>query len=539
MEGSTPGRNAIAFRPGLPFLDPPARGELAARTIHAMSLFIGIDVGTSGTKAVLLNQQGQVVATGSGSHAPSAPRSGWSEQDPDDWWPSTIAAINQACRTAGVAADTIEGVGITGQMHGLVALDSSATPIRPAILWNDGRSAPQCQAVEARIGIERLVSLCGNRMLPGFTAPKLLWMREHEPEAYARITTVLLPKDWIRYRLSGELVMDVSDASGTAVFDCANRTWSDELLGELDLPRSWWPHAAEGPEIVASVHAAAAAETGLREGIPIVAGAGDQAASAIGTGLITEGTVGSTLGTSGVVFAPTDQWRSLPDGRLHAFCHAVPGRWHLMGVMLSGAGSLDWFRSAIVPDIDEEAGSEAFPRIESMAEEVPAGADGVLFLPYLSGERTPYSDVNARGTFIGLDQRHDRRHLARAVFEGVTHGLAQCLDLVRAAGVEPETVRLSGGGAKSPLWRQTCADLFGVPTTTTTTTEGTACGAAILAAVGAGAFPSVEDACHATVSEVNRTEAGPNAAVLAARHSIYERLYPALKPLFPDIAADA
>ena len=508
------------------------------RTISIMSHFLGIDVGTSGTKAIVLDGTGAVLGTGSGGHEPDAPQPGWSEQDPEAWWPSSVSAIGAACRNAGVEAASIDAVGVTGQMHGLVALDAAGVPVRPAILWNDGRSQPQCRAVEERLGIEHLVAACGNRMLPGFTAPKLLWMREHEPEAYARIATVLLPKDWIRFRLSGEMVMDVSDASGTAVFDCARRTWSDDLLTELELPRSWWPHAAEGPEVVATISATAASETGLRSGIPIVAGAGDQAASAIGTGLVAEGRVGTTLGTSGVVFAPTDAWRSTPDGRLHAFCHAVPGRWHLMGVMLSGAGSLDWFRNAIVPDIDEQAGDDAFPRIEAMANEVPAGADRLLFLPYLSGERTPWPDADARGAFIGLDLRHDRRHLARAVFEGVTHGLAQCLDLIRSTGVGPRTVTLSGGGAKSELWRRTCADLFGTPVTTTSTTEATACGAAILAAVGAGAFASVEDACASVSKEKDRIEPGPDRELLMARHEIFARLYPALQSEFPAIAGN-
>ena len=496
---------------------------------------LGIDIGTSGSRAILVSGDGTVLGTGTGVHEPRVPHGGWSEQSVEDWWRSVVVAIEGACAAAGVAASAIDAVGLAGQMHGLVALDASMTPIRPAILWNDGRCEAQCLATEARLGIERLVELTGNRMLAGFTAPKLLWMREHEPEAFARIATVMLPKDWIRFRLTGGVATDVSDASGTAVFDCEHRRWSDDLLAELELPRSWWPDAAESCEVVGTVTADAAAATGLREGVPVVAGAGDQASSGVGTGLVREGTVGTVLGTSGVLFAPTDAWLSTSDGRLHAFCHAVPGQWHLMGVMLCAAGSLDWFRQAITPDL---AGDDAFARIDAMAAEVPVGADGVLFLPYLSGERTPHPDANARGTFVGIDLRHDRRHLARAVIEGVTHGMRECLDLVRSTGLVPREARLSGGGARSPLWRQLCADLLGVPAVRTTTTEGTVYGAAILAAVGAGLHPNVPAACDAWVRETDRLDPGPDAGVLDARHAVYTRLYPALREVFPAIAAE-
>ena len=502
-----------------------------------MTHFLGIDVGTSGTKALVVDDEGEVVGVGNGHHDPKVPRGGWSEQDPEDWWPSTKTAIETALHEAGIGPEAIDAIGLTGQMHGLVALDSRSRPIRPAILWNDGRCEAQCHQVEERFGISRLVELTGNRMLAGFTAPKLLWMKEHEPEAFSRVATVLLPKDWIRFKLSGVAAMDVSDASGTAVFDCRNRTWSDELLAALELPRSWWPDAAESPEVVSTVSPAAAGETGLRAGVPIVAGAGDQAASAVGTGLVNEGTIGAALGTSGVTFAPTKTWRATPDGTLHAFCHAVPGRWHLMGVMLSGAGSLDWFRRAVTPDLADD--TDAFERIEALAERAPAGAADLLFLPYLSGERTPHPDVHARGGFVGLDHRHDRTHLARAVFEGVTHGLADCLDLVRDTGVQAEIVRLSGGGMKSRLWRQTCADLFRTPVVTTTTTEGTAYGAAILAAVGGGLFADVPAACSSWIRETGRMAPGPDADILAERHRVYVRLYPALKDLFPEIAGSA
>ena len=500
-----------------------------------MSMFLGIDVGTSGTKAVLIDEVGVVMATAVGVHEPSAPRIGYSEQDPIDWWHSTVDAIGQVTRTAGISPQAIDAVGPTGQMHGLVALDASLEAVRPAILWNDQRSAPQCAEYEARIGIDTLISETGNRLLPGFTAPKLLWMREHEPELFAQIDKVLLPKDYIRYRLTGELAMDVSDASGTSVFACGRRTFSDSILAAMDLPRSWWPDAAESPEVVARVSPLAAEATGLRAGIPVVAGAGDQAASAVGMGLISEQVVGATLGTSGVMFAASDQWRTTPDGSLHAFCHAVPGRWHLMGVMLSAAGSVQWYRDRIAPDIAdaaEAAGGNGLAELDRLAAATPVGAEGLFFLPYLSGERTPHPDPDARGCWIGLTGRHDRSHMMRAVLEGVTHGLRECLDLIRTTGITPGSTRLSGGGARSGLWRQLCADLFGTPITITNSTEGTAYGAALLAAVGAEAFDSVESACETAVTEVDRIEAGSDADTLEATHEVYRMLYPALHDAF-------
>ena len=497
-------------------------------------VFLGIDLGTSATKALVVDAAGTVCGVGHGDHRPLVPRAGWSEQDPEDWWRSTLQAVSAALGEARIDPGAIDAVGLAGQMHGLVALDAQGDCIRPAQLWNDGRCEPQCRAVEDHLGLAHLLTCTGNRMLPGFTAPKLLWMREHEPEALARIATVLLPKDWIRFRLTGELVTDVSDASGTAVFDCAQRRWSDALLADLKLPRSWWPEAAESSEVVGQVSAQAAVLSGLKEGTPVVAGAGDQAAAALGCGLVHEGSAGAVLGTSGVVAAPMDRWRSADEGRLHAFCHAAPGTWFLMGVMLSGAGSLDWFRHAITPDFSDD---DAFERIEAMVAGTEAGADGLFFLPYLSGERTPHADASARGCFIGLDQRHDRRHLARAVLEGVTHGLSDCFGLLREAGLDPHCVHLSGGGVRSLLWRQLCADLFGCPVALTATVDATAYGAALLAAVGAGAFASEGDACEAWVPVATPLLPGPEAPRLQERHALYQQLYPALKPLFSQLSS--
>ena len=495
-----------------------------------MAVFLGIDVGTSGTKAVLIDENGVVLSTAIGAHEATSPQIGYSEQDAIDWWGSVIEAIRKAAAAAGIQPSEIDAVGPTGQMHGLVALDKSLTPIRPAILWNDQRSAPQCHEYEQRVGLEKIIEETGNRLLPGFTAPKLLWMREHEPDLYARIEHVLLPKDYIRYLLSGTLGMDVTDASGTSVFACGRRTWSDEILEALQLPRSWWPDTHESPHVVAKVNSEAAQATGLREGVPIVAGAGDQAASAVGMGLVEPGILGTTLGTSGVVFATAKEFLITPNGSLHAFCHAIPDTWHLMGVVLSGAGSLNWFHEMVVHDV------ENFQELDKLAASTPAGAEGLFFLPYLTGERTPHPDPDARACWIGLTNRHGRGHMARAVLEGVTHSLRQCCDLISSTGVENHKVRLSGGGAKSPIWRQLCADILGLPTATMRCTEGTAYGAALLAAVGGGAFDSVHSACAKSVHEDIVTQPGPDAKILQKTHEVYISLYPALAESFRAIA---
>lgn len=497
-------------------------------------LVLGIDVGTSGTKVLAVDHCGTVLAESNAAHPISNPSPGHFEQDPDDWFASTLGAVRQVLADPGVDPDRIAAIGLTGQMHGLVALDASLEVVRPAILWNDQRSAPQCAEIEREPGLEHLIEHTGNRMLPGFTAPKLLWMRQHEPEAFARVRHVLLPKDHVRYRLGSELATDVSDASGTGVFDCGGRTWSDSMLSATNLPRSWWPDAAESPEVVDALSPSIAAELGLRPGLPLVAGAGDQAASAVGTGIVEEGVVSATLGTSGVVFAASRAWRTTPDGSLHAFCHAVPGTWHLMGVMLSAAGSLEWFNRAITPDLARAAeaeGVDPFARLCDLADSVAPGSEGLFFLPYLTGERTPHADPDARGCFIGLTPGHDRSHLTRAVLEGVTFGLRDCLDLIRDAGVRPGVVRLSGGGAKGAFWRRLCADVLDCTTVTTTTTEGTALGAAILAGVGgAGFWKDVPEACASIVSERERLEPAPDRAVYDALHRRYRGLHPALQP---------
>ena len=456
-------------------------------------LFLGIDVGTTGAKAVVVDAAGAPVAESTVEHPVSYPRPGWAEQDPEHWWRSTVAATRSATARVAGCAERIEAIGLSGQMHGLVAVDASGMPVHPCILWNDSRSSAICARLEGdEPGLATLLGTTGNRVFPGFQAPKLLWLREHAPEAFARIGKVLLPKDWLRWRMSGAYFSEPSDASGTAVFDCARRRWSDELLAALALPRAWFPEVAESPVLSTRLATHAARELGLRAGIGIAGGAGDQAAAAVGSGVVAEGTVSCTIGTSGVVFAASESWRSTPKGELHAFCHAVPGRWHLMGVMLSAGGSLRWFRDVMAPESVPEArsrGIDPYDVLAERAERAPLGCDGLAFLPYLTGERCPIPEPAIRGGFAGLDVSHGRDHLARAAFEGITAGLAGNVELLRALGIAVREVRLSGGGARSPFWRSICADMFEADVSLLASDASGALGVALLAAVGAGVFP--------------------------------------------------
>jgi xylulokinase len=418
-------------------------------------------------------------------------------------------------------------------MHGLVLLDAEQRVLRPAILWNDQRTGAQCDEIRARMGGRaRLVKVTGNDALTGFTAPKILWVRENEPDIYARARLVLLPKDYVRLRLTGVAAMDKADGSGTLLFDLASRDWSADVLGALEIPRAWMPPTHEGPAVTGHVSAEAAAATGLREGTPVMAGGGDQAAGAVGAGAITPGVVSLTLGTSGVVFATTDTPLVEPEGRLHAFCHAVPGKWHLMGVTLSAAGSLQWYRDTL-------AANESFDALVTEAASAPAGSEGLIFLPYLSGERTPYPDPLARGAFVGLTVRHRRAHLTRAVLEGVAFSMRDCLDLFAGAGLSAVSqIRVAGGGAKGPLWRKIVASVLGVELVTVNSTEGAAYGAALLAGVGAGAWKSVAAACDSAIAVTGRDE--PDAGWQRAYDALYPRyraLYPALKPEFAALGA--
>ena len=491
-----------------------------------MGLVLGIDVSTTATKAVLIEASGAVSGVGTAEYGFSVPQPLWSEQDPGLWWDGAVAAIGSVMRATGASGADVDAIGLTGQMHGLVLLDETDGVLRPAILWNDQRTGAECDVIRAALGPERLVAITGNDALTGFTAPKLVWVRDHEPDVWRRAAHVLLPKDYLRLRLTGEHAIDKADGAGTQLFDLAARDWSPEVLAALAIPAAWLPPTFEGPQVTGEVTAAAAAATGLRAGTPIVAGGGDQAANAVGVGAVSPGTMALSLGTSGVIFATTDRPLFEPRGRVHAFCHAVPGRWHLMSVMLSAAGSLRWYRDALAP-------GEPFGDLVASAGEVPAGSDGLFFLPYLSGERSPYPDPLARGAFIGLTIAHDRRHLTRAVLEGVAFGLRDGLDLMIEADMPvPAQIRASGGGTASPLWRQILADVLDAEIATVDTTEGAAYGAGLLAAVGAGWFPSVEAATDALVHATPAAVPGPDAATYAERHAVYRELYPALAPTF-------
>ncbi|MEW5721166.1 MAG: xylulokinase, partial [Chloroflexota bacterium] len=439
-----------------------------------------------------------------------------------------------------IQAHQIIGIGLTGQMHGLVLLDKFGRVLRPCIMWNDQRTAAQCAAITEKIGAHRLLDLIANPILPGFTAPKILWVRENEPEVYSEIAQILLPKDYIRYRLSGVFATDVSDASGTALFDVQHRRWSTEMLAAFEIPATWLPESFESIVVSTRLSAAAASETGLIEGTPIVGGGGDQAAQAVGAGIIRSGIISATLGTSGVVFAATEKFSAEPEGRLHTFCHAVPGQWHWMGVMLSAAGSFRWFRDALGQGEVMQAranGSDVYDVLTALASTAPAGSEGLIFLPYLSGERTPYADPNARGVYFGLTLRHTKAHMARAVLEGVAYGLRDSLELMRGMDLDITQVRASGGGARSALWRQILADVFNAEIALVNVTEGAAYGAALLAGVGTGIYKDIADACAQTVQLTDQTTPSANVRAYAAYYPIYRSLYPALAPYFSQINA--
>jgi xylulokinase len=456
-------------------------------------VLVGLDVGTTGVKAIAISQDGRVLASTSEEYPLSTPHPGWAEQDPEDWWRAA-----QAC-----LARLPQGpVGLSGQMHGLVVLDADDRVLRPAILWNDQRTAAECAEIEERVGLDRLIELTGNRALTGFTAPKLLWLRRHEPETYARIRHVLLPKDYVRLRLTGEHAIDAADASGTLLFDVAGRRWSEEVCAALDIPLEWLPPAHESTEI---------------------AGAGDQAAAALGVGIVAPGPVSVVLGTSGVVFAALPAYAHDARARLHVFCHAVPDTWHAMGVMLSAAGSFAWLRQVV--------GAE-YGALDAEAARWEPGAEGLLFAPYLAGERTPHPDADARGAFTGLSLRHDRGALARATLEGVAYGLRDSLELLRGLGAQPEVGRVSGGGARSDLWLRIVASVLGLPLERTESEEGSAFGAALLAGVRAGVFADAADAVARCVRVRERIEPDPDwSAAYERGYQRFRLLYPTLKPL--------
>jgi xylulokinase len=492
-----------------------------------MAYFLGIDTSTTSSKALLIDEQGDVAAVASSPHTLQTPKPLWSEQDPGEWWRAVSASIRSVLADGHVRGEQIGSVGLTGQMHGLVLIDEAGEVLRPAILWNDQRTQQQCDEIHARIGRERFIQITGNVALTGFTAPKLLWVRENEPEVFLKARHVLLPKDYVRYKLTGEYAIDKADGAGTVLFDLAKRDWSEEVLNALEIPPAWMPKTFEGPECTGFVTEEAASLTGLTVGTPVVAGGGDQAAQAVGVGAVEPGNVGLTVGTSGVVFATTPSALIEPEGRLHAFCHAVPGMWHFMGVMLSAAGSLQWYRDTLAKEM-------SFDDLLREAETVPAGSEGLQFLPYLTGERTPHPDPLARGAFIGLTVRHGRAHMTRSVLEGVSFGLKDSFTLIQNAGLGTITqVRGSGGGTKGALWRQILATVLEAELVTVNTAEGAAYGAALLAGVGAGVWSDVPTACKACIKITGSTQ--PDQSMLEvyrAAYSIYQDLYPALRSTF-------
>lgn len=494
-----------------------------------MSYFIGIDSSTTATKALVMDDAGEVVRVASAEYGYETPHPQWSEQSPHLWWDATCQSIRQAVAESGIDPHDVRGIGLTGQMHGLVLLDKNGAVLRPALLWNDQRTGAECDEMREKVGKQKLIDITGNDALTGFTAPKILWVKNNEPDIYAQIAHILLPKDYVRYRLTGEFAMDKAGGAGTQLFDVRARDFSADLLSKLDIESTWLPPTFEGTEVTGVLTGESAEKCGLVAGIPVVAGGGDQAANAVGTGAVVDGIVALSLGTSGVIFASSDQPVIEPDGRLHAFCHAVPNKWHLMGVMLSAAGSLRWWH-------DEIAAEQSYDQLTTAAANVPAGSDGLYFLPYLTGERTPHPDPLARGAFIGLTVRHTQAHMTRAVMEGVAYGLRDSFELMQSAGLADVTqIRASGGGTRSPLWRQILADVLQTEIVSVNTTEGAAYGAAILAAVGGGAFDSVEAACAALVKVTGRVRVSADATTYNQTYPFYRSLYPTLRETFAAI----
>jgi xylulokinase len=494
-----------------------------------MRYLLGVDIGTSGAKALLCDTGGRLVATATADYPLSTPKPLWSEQQPEDWWRGACRAIQAVLQEAGIEGASVAGIGLTGQMHGAVFLDAEKRVIRPSLLWNDQRTAAECDEITARVGASTLIEITGNPALTGFQAPKILWVRNHEPEQFARVAQVLLPKDYIRFLLTGVAATDASDAAGTLLLDLRRRDWSDTLLTALEIPREWLPRVMEGPEVTGGLLPDVAAMLGLPAGTPVIAGGGDNAAAAVGTGIVRSGVISSSIGTSGVLFAHTDTIAIDPQGRLHTFCHAVPNQYHLMAVTLAAGGSFQWFRN-LLRQVHPDLG---YDTLITLAREAPVGAEGLLFLPYLSGERTPHLDPLARGAFVGLTTRHTLAHMARAVLEGVIFSLRDGLELMKTLGVPLEEVRTTGGGGRSSLWQQVQADIYGMEIATLTVEEGPAYGAALLAGVGAGVFGDVGDAVTRCVAVKDVTHPTPaHTDRYEAYYSIYRTLYGAMQPHF-------
>ncbi len=489
-----------------------------------MTYWLGVDVGTGGTRALLVDESGEVRHAFTAAHEEMhMAQPLWAEQRPENWWGASRQAIRGVLSEARASGKDVRGVGLSGQMHGLVILDASNQVIRPALIWCDQRSQPQVDWINQTAGKETVLRSTANPVLTGFTLPKLLWVRDHEPHLFERVKKVLLPKDFVRFHLTGEFASDVSDASGTALFDVVQRRWSLDLVDKLGLDRSILPHVYESSDITGAITAEAARDTGLEPGTPVAAGGGDQASSAVGNGIVAPGVVSCTIGTSGVVFAHSERPHYDPAGRVHTFCHAVRGAWHVMGVTQGAGLSLQWFRNQLAPGADYDV-------LTAEAATAPAGSQGLYWLPYLMGERTPHLDAMARGGWVGLTAKHTRADLIRSLIEGVSYSQKDCLDIIEEMGVTVESVRVSGGGARSPFWRQVLADVFRKPVVTLATQEGSAYGAALLALVGTGAYSSVPEVCRAVIHEVESVSPrSQEAEIYAAGHSTYRSLYPALR----------
>ncbi|HEX3876358.1 MAG TPA: xylulokinase [Bryobacteraceae bacterium] len=492
-------------------------------------MWLGIDIGTGGSRALLVDGKGVVRASYTAPHEDMRmERPMWAEQRPEDWWDAATKAVRGVLEVAGISGKKVTCIGLSGQMHGLVMLDAHGEVIRPSLIWCDQRSQAQVDFVHAKLGRETVLRCIANPVLTGFTLPKLLWVRDQEPENFGRLRKVLLPKDYVRYRLTGEFATEVSDASGTAMFDVVNRRWSFELMDGLGLDRAILPACYESSEVSAKISAIAAEATGLAEGTPVVGGGGDQAASAVGNGIVDAGVVSCTLGTSGVVFAHMENVAYDPEGRVHTFCHAVRGKWHVMGVTQGAGLSLQWFRNRLAPGTEYDA-------LMDEAAQSPAGAHGLYWLPYLMGERTPHLDASARGGWIGLTARHTRADLIRALIEGVSYSQRDCLDIIEDLGVAVEAVRASGGGAKSLFWRRILANVLHKRLASLESQEGSAYGAALLAMVGSGEFADVPEACHAVVRETESLLPDDEAGFYEKGHKVYAALYPALRATFGSI----
>lgn len=502
-----------------------------------MGVYLGVDIGTSGTKTIAIDATGKLLGGASASYPCQHPRPLWSEQDPEDWWQATVATVRQTVRKAKLKKSDVRGIGLSGQMHGSVFLDRNDKVLRPALLWNDQRTAAECAEIEQLAGgRKKLVKMVANPALTGFQAPKILWLRNNEPKRFEKLARVLLPKDDVRRRLTGEYATEVSDASGTLLLDVAKRAWSKPLLSKLGLDASLLPECVESEDVTGRLTPEAAKQLGLTTDCVVVGGAGDCAAGAIGNGVVKRGVVSTSLGTSGVVFAHSETPDADPAGRIHTFCHAVRGKWHQMGVTLSAAGSLGWFADTLCL-LDKKKQGDLYERLIGEAAQSPAGSNGLYFLPYLAGERTPHADPNARGAFVGLTLSHSRGDMVRSVLEGVTYSLRDCLDLMRDLGVPVREVRATGGGAKSPFWRQLQADTLGAKVCTMQSDEGPAMGVALLAAVGCGEYRNIAEACSATVQTAEEQKpVAKQRRFYDTAFTTYRDLYPALRSSYEAIA---